>query len=349
MIQNFTRIGLEMGQKPDQVPVQVGAGGRGAERGGADLPALHGVMASIFPHLKFEMEHEEMFPGNMLPTLDFKMWVQDNKIQYSFYQKEVANKALINKRSALSENIKVASLTQNLIRRCKNTSEMLSMEARLAMINEFTQQALACDYSKEQTKRIVTAGLIGYENMKIAAVEAGGSIHKCAAEGTVERRRKKLVGKSSWFKGSPKPRVRVDRPGRRKTGGAGEKPLTPVTVLFVPQTPQGAFAKKLTELKVWLTKLSGEKTKIVERSGCTVRQLLVRSNPWAQGHCGRPPGECPPCDTGDGKQSCQRRSILYETFCLRCRAQVDLKKENGTENSDNQAVNSVYKAQVRLP
>ena len=115
-----------------------------------------------------------------------------------------------------------------------------------------------------------------------------------------------------------------------------------MTVLFVPQTPQGAFAKKLTELEVWLTKLSGEKTKIVERSGCTVRQLLVRSNPWAQGHCGRPPGECPPCDTGDGKQSCQRRSILYETFCLRCKAQVDLEKENGTENTDNRAVNSVY-------
>ena len=92
-----------------------------------------------------------------------------------------------------------------LLIRLKNTSETLSMEARLAVIDDFTQQVLACDYSKEQTKRIVTAGLVGYENMKIAAVEAGGSIHKCAAEGPVERRRKKLVGKSSWFKGSTKP------------------------------------------------------------------------------------------------------------------------------------------------
>ena len=37
------------------------------------------------------------------------------------------------------------------------TSETLSMEVRLAVIDEFTQQVLACDYSKEQTKRIVTA------------------------------------------------------------------------------------------------------------------------------------------------------------------------------------------------
>merc|ERR1740123_672475 len=85
--------------------------------------ALHGVMESIFDNLKFEMEHEEMFPENKLPTLDFKMWMEDNRIMYSFYQKEVANKAVINKISALSENVKVASLTQNLIRRCKNTSE----------------------------------------------------------------------------------------------------------------------------------------------------------------------------------------------------------------------------------
>ena len=36
-----------------------------------------------------------------------------------------------------------------LLIRLKNTSETLSMEARLAVIDEFTQQVLACDYSKE--------------------------------------------------------------------------------------------------------------------------------------------------------------------------------------------------------
>ena len=69
--------------------------------------------------------------------------MEDNKIMYSFYQKEVANKAVINKLSALSENVKVASLTQNLIRRCKNTSELLPVEVRLAVIDEFTEQVLA--------------------------------------------------------------------------------------------------------------------------------------------------------------------------------------------------------------
>ena len=46
--------------------------------------ALHGIMESIFNNLKFEMEHKETFPEQKLPTLDFKMWMEDNKIMYSF-------------------------------------------------------------------------------------------------------------------------------------------------------------------------------------------------------------------------------------------------------------------------
>ena len=270
------------------------------------------------------------------------MWMEDNRIMYSFYQKDVANKAVINKLSALSENVKVASLTQNLIRRCKNTSEMLPVEERLAVIDRFTEQVLACNYSKEQAKKIVIAGLVGYENMKIAAEKAGGSIHKGAAEGAVERRLKKLVGKSSWFKGSSKQRTRLETTGRRKTGagGAPDKPLTPVTVLFVPQTPQGALANKLKEKEAWLSMMQQEKTKIVERSGTTIRQLLIRSNPWGQGHCGRPEGECPPCDMCDGKQRCQQRSVLYETFCTRCKEQVDSQKMQVTDNTGNRTVYS---------
>ena len=61
----------------------------------------------------------------------------------------------------------------------------------------------------------MTAGLVGYENMKIAAEEAGGSIHKGAAEGAVERRRKKLVGKATWFKGSSKQKTSPSNPPGR--------------------------------------------------------------------------------------------------------------------------------------
>ena len=44
-------------------------------------------MDSIYGNLKVEMEHAEQFEDRTLPTLDFRMLVQDNKVLYSFYQK----------------------------------------------------------------------------------------------------------------------------------------------------------------------------------------------------------------------------------------------------------------------
>ena len=98
---------------------------------------LNKMMDSIYGNLKVEMEHAEQFEDRTLPTLDFRMFVQDNKVLYSFYQKPVANKCVIHKDSALGMNMKIASHTQNLIRRMKNTSEDVNMETRLAVINKY--------------------------------------------------------------------------------------------------------------------------------------------------------------------------------------------------------------------
>ena len=70
---------------------------------------LNKIMDSIYPNLKFEMEHCEMFDGK-LPTLDFQMYVLNNLVNYEFFSKPMANKNVICKRSALSENVKIASL-----------------------------------------------------------------------------------------------------------------------------------------------------------------------------------------------------------------------------------------------
>ena len=72
---------------------------------------LNKMMDSIYGNLKVEMEHAEQFEDRTLPTLDFRMFVQDNKVLYSFYQKPVANKCVIHKDSALGQNMKIASLT----------------------------------------------------------------------------------------------------------------------------------------------------------------------------------------------------------------------------------------------
>ena len=52
--------------------------------------------------------------------------MERGRILYKFFSKPMAKKTLIMKNSALGENSKIASLTQEVVRRSKNTSEEVS-------------------------------------------------------------------------------------------------------------------------------------------------------------------------------------------------------------------------------
>ena len=54
---------------------------------------------------------------------------------------------MIDRKSALGENTKVASLTQNLVRRMKNTSEDVDDSVRVDIVNVFSSQIKASGYS----------------------------------------------------------------------------------------------------------------------------------------------------------------------------------------------------------
>ena len=55
---------------------------------------------------------------------------------------------------------------------------------------------------------------------------------------------------------------------------------------------------------------------MLERAGRTVKQLLVRSNPWAGGVCGRE--LCLLCPGSDGKQDCRDKYLVYDIICKTC-------------------------------
>ena len=79
-------------------------------------------MNSLEDNLKFTMETEEDFT-NTLPTLDTQVWIDGNgMVKYMFYEKPMASTRVTHRRSAMGENAKMASLSQELIRRLTNTS-----------------------------------------------------------------------------------------------------------------------------------------------------------------------------------------------------------------------------------
>ena len=147
------------------------------------------IMDSIFSNLQFEMETPTMFDNNRLPTLDFELYTMEERIVYSFYQKPMAKKTLIQRRSALGENVKVASLTQNIIRRMKNTSEDVPDEERRKIVDDYYWQLKLSGYSDEQSKKVIKAGLIGYEKLLLKCKQGKAKMHRSAEEGWETRKK----------------------------------------------------------------------------------------------------------------------------------------------------------------
>ena len=72
----------------------------------------------------------------------------------------------------------IASLTQEVVRRSKNTSEKVSMEERVAILDEYHRRLELSQYSLEASRRILMAGLRGYERIREKAARTGGNINR---------------------------------------------------------------------------------------------------------------------------------------------------------------------------
>ena len=64
---------------------------------------LRPAMNSINKDLRFTTEVADEFEDKKLPTLDFKLWLEnDNEISHTFYKKSMKTQLVIPKRSAMS-------------------------------------------------------------------------------------------------------------------------------------------------------------------------------------------------------------------------------------------------------
>ena len=77
------------------------------------------------------METEEMF-GGWLPKLDLEIRIlDDNKVLYQYFEKNMIPNMVLHRRSAMPESTRRATLNQDLVRRMVNTSEMVGNEKRV--------------------------------------------------------------------------------------------------------------------------------------------------------------------------------------------------------------------------
>ena len=199
------------------------------------VEVIEGMMNSICTWLKFTMETVDDFDGR-LPTLDLNIWIrEDNLIVYIFYQKPMASSMVIQKRSAMPENMRVATLNQEVIRRMLNTSERLEMVDRLGVVDEYAEKLRNSGYDLEYTRKIMVGGLTGYER-KLALSKNKASpkwkpLHQGAKFNAGGRRIKKMLAKKNWFRKrkaseDPEAAPKEESPAKRRREARSESPKT---------------------------------------------------------------------------------------------------------------------------
>ena len=259
--------------------------------------------------------------------------------------------------SAMDENSKMKILANDLTRRLLNTSESIEMDERIKIIDDYSQKLVNSGYGIDQVRRIVLNGIKGYERKLMESRESGGrKIHRTAGESSGMRSRKKLLGKSEWFKVKKSTHKQEDSvpvskqtpsyPGKWKStrkllkgeGYYQQKVLKTRTVLFVEQTRGGKLAKDIREVLSRLEGLLGFRVKVVERSGTGLKNILPNTNPWSGEHCSR--SECITCNQGaEEKPDCAKRNLIYENICTICNPEALKKGELKTINAE---VPSIY-------
>ena len=135
--------------------------GKSAVRRTADI--LLEIMNSIMTFLTFTLEIGEDFGDKKLPTLDVKIWVEQNRILYNFFEKPMSTNLVLHAKTAQSKIVKFASLTQEVVRRLLHTSRELPSSCRMENLERFSVKMMTSEHKPEFVKQVLIAGIVKYE------------------------------------------------------------------------------------------------------------------------------------------------------------------------------------------
>jgi hypothetical protein len=95
------------------------------------------MMNDVFPFLRFTIELGEDFQDGKLPSLDTKIWVLNSwTILFEFVEKIMASNLMVEAGSALSQEVKLATLSEEVTRRMRNTSLEVNHSSRMEILEK---------------------------------------------------------------------------------------------------------------------------------------------------------------------------------------------------------------------
>ena len=116
------------------------------------------------------------------------------QILYKFYSKAVTNPLNILRRSAMPEGLKVATTSQEILRRLKTSGEYLPKETTEEILKKYMDNLSAMGYSHAWKKKVLRTTMIGYMRVLMKSRKGETSRNRKGKDTQVSRRFKKLLG-----------------------------------------------------------------------------------------------------------------------------------------------------------
>ena len=239
-----------------------------------------------------------------MPLLDLQVMVKNNQILYKFFMKSMSSKYVMMQNSAMPMKIKRNALVQEVIRRLRNTSRSLQWSIKAEILSEFSYSMKMSGWSEKFRQETIQSGVLGYERQCRVSDAGGRPLYRPRSYEAEERRRKKALTKTSWYKPAD-------------------------AALFIPATPRKELKMNIERVVTEELERIGMTAKVVETGGVTMWSMLVRTDLTG---CIIP--ACVLCASGLKGGSHTRRGAVYTGHCSIC-GENNLVSENHGETGDS--------------
>ena len=182
--------------------------GKSASRRSAAI--LVAMMNEIFPFLNFTIELGEDFPDGKLPSLDTKVWVIGGwRVMFEFFEKTMATNLMVEANSALSREVKMSTLSEEVSRRLRNTSLELDSSCRLEVLERACVKMKTSGHNEMFIRQAVEQGIRSFDERvgrsRLEMDHPGYQpLYPKAGWRKDLKSKEKALKRGTWFKGDQK-------------------------------------------------------------------------------------------------------------------------------------------------
>ena len=274
------------------------------------MDIVRDVAEGVDPMITLTTDVPSNYENGYMPILDLEVKInkeENNRLDFQFFEKPTKNGRILMPDSACPARQKRTILTQECLRRLRNTKIDLGEEIQNFHLSMFMLKLKNSGHSAKYRKQILESALNAFEKMKLEDKNGTKPLYRGRSWDSENRAKKKAYEKINWY----------NKEGQQSKGDK----IVYKTVLFVPTTKDGVLMKMLKKREEELNRFSSERIKIVEEGGTKISTLLTK-NPFPVARCnGKALEMCFVCKSlgGDNpKISCRSTNVGYRLGCETC-------------------------------